>query len=820
MKFKTALQFLLSLTLLYLSVVPTFAQSSEVAAEVLACGTPVIDAEPEFTVGLENTVYWNSADLAVEYFVECSTDGSFGTVNYDSGWITQLTYTFDNLSDDTKYYYRVRARNVSDQEGLWSTIVFSTQDDNAPTSFVQDLPEEINTSIFNLTVESFDGTSEVSSITLFYRKDGGSWTVYDTYGLVTTISFNTNLVGGDGFYEFYSAATDLVGNTEYETAHADASTLVDTTIPPIPVCGNGILELGEECDDGNVINGDNCSSTCIITPPIPSPVCGNNIRETGEECDDGNVSSNDGCSSSCKIEVPVPTPDLFVLLKSLGGINITSLTAVVITEKTPTVTGFSPALKKINWKLTDSKGNLVAENYIRSNENGFFEFTLPTLDLQNYKLETYFIEDGQKISDAISFQVSDVVTSNVSGYAYANAKISIFYNDTWFEIGSADANGYFNLPITIPVGFEGNVIIRASTGEYFSNISINYGRYTIIENLLFSPIIYPSIQFVSLYHFAKIRGYAIPNSKLKIYKNGEFVEEIEVGATGEFTFEQGKFTEISEYKFEVITEFQNRETDKSLPAFVYISQYSIPYIYKVGELVQKNLGEIAEFTILVSEILTIVAATLTIFAGLLLTAASTISGYYYLLHDGLSFLLLFKPNGKIKVQVAGIDLGNKEGLLYLSDPASEDKIIRVMINSKGIGYVKKIKGIFDVCYIPTKNASWTRSIIVRKTSVSAYFTNGFVIKKGVKKVVVTFESSENLYVYPFTHFERVFDRVLLFFIIPITLLAILFSIIAFFFVASYSSLVYMIIGFVLLIILILMMGYHKTVFDKIDWKGY
>jgi cysteine-rich repeat protein len=28
------------------------------------------------------------------------------------------------------------------------------------------------------------------------------------------------------------------------------------------VCGNGIIEAGEQCDDGNTVNGDGCSSTC------------------------------------------------------------------------------------------------------------------------------------------------------------------------------------------------------------------------------------------------------------------------------------------------------------------------------------------------------------------------------------------------------------------------------------------------------------------------------------------------------------------------------------------------------------------------------
>lgn len=67
---------------------------------------------------------------------------------------------------------------------------------------------------------------------------------------------------------------------------------------PFAVCGNGKLEAGEQCDDGNRVNGDGCSCTC----KIEVPVCGNGRLETGESCDDGNTKSGDGCSSTCSVE--------------------------------------------------------------------------------------------------------------------------------------------------------------------------------------------------------------------------------------------------------------------------------------------------------------------------------------------------------------------------------------------------------------------------------------------------------------------------------------------------------------------------------------
>jgi cysteine-rich repeat protein len=59
-------------------------------------------------------------------------------------------------------------------------------------------------------------------------------------------------------------------------------------------CGNGVVDPGEVCDDGNVISGDGCSADCRALEN-----CGNGVMDEGEVCDDGNVLGGDGCSADC-----------------------------------------------------------------------------------------------------------------------------------------------------------------------------------------------------------------------------------------------------------------------------------------------------------------------------------------------------------------------------------------------------------------------------------------------------------------------------------------------------------------------------------------
>jgi len=115
-----------------------------------------------------------------------------------------------------------------------------------------------------------------------------------------------NTVSGDGC----SSDCKLESNVTFQCIVSPDRT--QKTICRRRVCGDGILTDDEECDDGNKINGDGCSSTCKVEPfyfcnnepseCLRTKKCGDGYRHDLEECDDGNQIDGDGCSSNCTIE--------------------------------------------------------------------------------------------------------------------------------------------------------------------------------------------------------------------------------------------------------------------------------------------------------------------------------------------------------------------------------------------------------------------------------------------------------------------------------------------------------------------------------------
>lgn len=94
----------------------------------------------------------------------------------------------------------------------------------------------------------------------------------------------------------------LSSNYQYPaTVYADAVMIRRS------VCGDGVSEGGEACDDGNGTDGDGCTVQCI------REFCGDRTVQPGlgEQCDDGNTLTRDGCDATCKTE-PVVCGDSII----------------------------------------------------------------------------------------------------------------------------------------------------------------------------------------------------------------------------------------------------------------------------------------------------------------------------------------------------------------------------------------------------------------------------------------------------------------------------------------------------------------------------
>ena len=74
-----------------------------------------------------------------------------------------------------------------------------------------------------------------------------------------------------------------------------------------PVCGNGVREVGEDCDGADA---PFCPGLCQGSCTCPAPVCGNLVVELGEECDgtSAGACATGVCRSDCACALCPPAP--------------------------------------------------------------------------------------------------------------------------------------------------------------------------------------------------------------------------------------------------------------------------------------------------------------------------------------------------------------------------------------------------------------------------------------------------------------------------------------------------------------------------------
>ncbi|MFO1463339.1 MAG: CARDB domain-containing protein [bacterium] len=109
----------------------------------------------------------------------------------------------------------------------------------------------------------------------------------------TSVITATGTISGQGQIDL----TASVASQDTTDTNLSNNTAVSSLNGVDSVCGDGLVEAGEQCDDGNTAGGDGCSASCLL-----ETVCGDGIQEGVEQCDDGNTTPGDGCSDICRLE--------------------------------------------------------------------------------------------------------------------------------------------------------------------------------------------------------------------------------------------------------------------------------------------------------------------------------------------------------------------------------------------------------------------------------------------------------------------------------------------------------------------------------------
>ena len=177
--------------------------------------------------------------------------------------------------------------SMANAAGSWDRIVYVSSVSNTPCS---------GTSCSTTTTGGFANPGHVA---------GGNGSS-ETLTLTLAAGDYTIAVGGESGNSSNGAGglpcSNVNGATGSSAACSSSRHYATVTVHAVPIvtgeCGNGVLEAGEDCDDGNLAAGDCCSSTCTIEPA--STVC----RAAAGTCDAAETCT--GSSATCPADAPQP----------------------------------------------------------------------------------------------------------------------------------------------------------------------------------------------------------------------------------------------------------------------------------------------------------------------------------------------------------------------------------------------------------------------------------------------------------------------------------------------------------------------------------
>jgi cysteine-rich repeat protein len=268
----------------------------------------------------------------------------------------------------------------------------------------------------------------------------------------------------------------------------------------LAVSGDGYMDPGEECDDGNSDNGDGCDSDCILE------ICGNGVLQYGEECDDGNTERGDGCDENCNEEhPPVANDDAATTFED------TVATIDVAANDFDVDGNLSPSTANVTCAGCSAPGNGTLTN----NGDGTFTYT-PNLNFNGPDSFVYEICDTDGACDTATVTIAvtpvndpPVVTVDTSSQTVQYSDYILDVTITAIDIDSASLSISDNAPSDLstsgsctPVGdgtsctwtLGGKVLVAADTYD----VTFTVSDTTIIDTAQTEIIVEPedaSVEF-------------------------------------------------------------------------------------------------------------------------------------------------------------------------------------------------------------------------------------------------------------------------------------------------------------------------------------
>lgn len=310
----------------YIDIKSTTPNNNKVTENIFQHGAVVSPVEQEIFSNNADTTFYNN--YIGSDFVISTTEKTNLNINplISVEYLNQLYYfQIGNYYEDNLGCVDINGDNICDSPYTSGNITDDFPLVSYPYVLLQNLGDALfivdkgayNISLINITngetINLIDGTetlrfsfshaSDYPNLVCDYIIDGAS--VGQEINPSKDVVYSFEKVGG-WTTKTYSHRVECY-NVEGGSILSDEITFNIILETSVNICGNTILESGESCDDGNSLDGDGCSSLCLLEQPA---VCGNNVWEIGETCDDGNLISGDGCSSLCLSEVIETETDL------------------------------------------------------------------------------------------------------------------------------------------------------------------------------------------------------------------------------------------------------------------------------------------------------------------------------------------------------------------------------------------------------------------------------------------------------------------------------------------------------------------------------